>query len=606
MKHLAALNKYFWKYRVRLLAGIFFVILSNYFAVLAPEVTGYVVGKVQQYISGKPSQATENYSASVMALINWLQHFNFSKIVLISSIVILLLALLRGVFMFLMRQTLVVMSRYIEYDLKNEIFSHYQQLDMGFFKTHSTGDMMNRITEDVSRVRMYAGPALMYTVNLIALITLCIVNMLRKDFNLTLVVISPLPILAIAIYIVNTIIHKKSEKVQSLLSDLTTNAQESYSGIRVIKSFGQEKAMLGFFSTNSEAYRKNAVSLARVEAIYFPSMTLLVGLSTLLTILIGSKMALANPDKVGIIVEFVIYINMLMFPVSAIGSVASMVQRASASQKRINEFLNTKPLVINPFKKDTAEILSGSIKFQNVTFTYPHTGIRALRNFSLEIKPREKIMILGKTGSGKSTIAQLLLRFYDPDEGNIFIGDKNLRNASLPFLRKYISYVPQDIFLFSDTISNNIRFGSSDKNENTDTKKYAGYAAIDNEINSLDKGYETMVGERGVTLSGGQKQRVSIARALLKESPVMLFDDCLSAVDAKTEHQIVNNLNAFLKNKTTIIITHRIFLSIKFDRIIILSDGEIIESGTHAELLSHEGYYSELYNLQLNEEKTSA
>ncbi len=314
MKHLSALNKYFWKYRVRLLAGIFFVVLSNYFTVLVPEVTGYVVGKVQQYISHQPAKTKENYSASVQALINWLQHFDFSKIVLISSLIILLLALLRGVFMFLMRQTLIVMSRYIEYDLKNEVYSHYQQLDMGFFKTHSTGDMMNRIAEDVSRVRMYTGPAVMYTVNLVALITLCLVNMLRKDFHLTLVVIAPLPLLAITIYFVNTIIHKKSERVQASLSDLTTNAQESYSGIRVIKSFVQEKAMMGFFSKNSEAYRKNAVSLAKVEAIYFPSMTLLVGLSTLLTILIGSKMALANPDKVGIIVEFVIYINMLMFP----------------------------------------------------------------------------------------------------------------------------------------------------------------------------------------------------------------------------------------------------------------------------------------------------
>ena len=465
---------------------------------------------------------------------------------------------------------------------------------------------MNRIAEDVSRVRMYCGPAVMYTANLLALITLCLVNMLRKDFHLTLVVVAPLPLLAITIYFVNTIIHKKSERVQSLLSDLTTNAQESYSGIRVIKSFVQEKAMLGFFSKNSEAYRKNAVSLAKVEAIYFPSMTLLVGLSTLLTILIGSKMALTNPDKVGIIVEFVIYINMLMFPVSAIGSVASMVQRAAASQKRINEFLDTKPLVTDPIKNNADETFSGSIAFKNVTFTYPHTGIRALHNFSLEVKPGEKVMILGKTGSGKSTLAQLLLRFYDPDKGEIFIGDKNIRYASLTALRNYISYVPQDVFLFSDTVDNNIRFGLHNNNNNIEVTKYAEYAAVNNEILSLDKGYETMVGERGVTLSGGQKQRVSIARALLKESPVMLFDDCLSAVDAKTEHKIVSNLNSFLQNKTTIIITHRIFLSIKFDKIIILSDGEIAEAGSHAELLNRNGYYAELYNLQMSEERAPA
>jgi len=603
MKHLSALNKYFWKYRVRLLAGIFFVIASNYFTVLAPEVTGFVVGKVQQYISNKPAKTTENYSASVKFLIGWLQHFDFSKIVIICSIVILILALLRGLFMFFMRQTLIVMSRHIEYDLKNAVYTHYQKLDMGFFKTHSTGDMMNRIAEDVSRVRMYTGPAVMYTVNLVALITLCLVNMLRKDFNLTLVVIAPLPILAITIYIVNTIIHKKSERVQALLSDLTTNAQESYSGIRVIKSFVQEKAMLGFFKKNSEAYRRNAVSLAKVEAIYFPSMTLLVGLSTLLTILIGSKMALANPDKVGIIVEFVIYINMLMFPVSAIGSVASMVQRASASQKRINEFLDTKPLVVNPVKELTT--LGGSILFKNVSFTYPHTGIKAINNLSFEVKPGEKIMILGKTGSGKSTIAQLLLRFYDPDKGAIFIGDKNIHDINLFSLRNYISYVPQDVFLFSDSVANNIRFGLRDQHQDADIRKYADYAAIDNEIASLDKGYETMVGERGVTLSGGQKQRVSIARALLKQGSIMLFDDCLSAVDAKTEYRIVENLNMFLQNKTTIIITHRIFRSIQFDKIIILADGEIAESGTHEDLLAKEGYYAELYNLQLSEEKSA-
>ncbi len=605
MKHLSALNKYFWKYRVRFLAGIIFVIVSNYFAVLAPEVTGYVIGQVQQYISGNHTSVKENYSASIVVLIRWMRNLNFKNLVIVCSLTILLLALLRGLLMFFMRQTLIVMSRHIEYDLKNEIYNHYQELDAGFFKTHSTGDMMNRITEDVSRVRMYTGPAIMYTANLIALITLCLVNMLRKDMYLTLVVIAPLPILAITIYIINNIIHKKSERVQALLSDLTTNAQESYSGIRVIKSFVQEKAMFGFFSNNSEAYRKNAVSLAKVEAIYFPSMTLMVGLSTLLTILIGSNMALHNPDKVGIIVEFVLYINMLMFPVSAIGSVASMVQRASASQKRINEFLNTKPIITNPFKHNKKdEILSGSIIFKNVSFTYSHTGVKALKNISFEVKAGEKIMILGKTGSGKSTIAQLLLRFYDPDEGSISIGEKNIRNINLKNLRNYISYVPQDIFLFSDTIANNIRFGLKKDSSADEIKQYANYAAIHNEILSLDKGYETMVGERGVTLSGGQKQRVSIARALLKEGHIMLFDDCLSAVDAKTENTIVNNLNEFLNHKTTIIITHRIFVSIPFDKIFILDDGAIVESGTHDELLAANGYYSELYNLQLHEEET--
>ncbi len=344
MKHLAALNKYFWRYRVRLFAGIIFVILSNYFAVLAPEITGFIVGEVQQYLSGIPrAGTTHEYQKPVELFVQWVRTTDFSNLVLLSSALILVLALLRGLLMFFMRQTIIVMSRHIEYDLKNDIYSHYQQLDAGFFKTHSTGDMMNRITEDVSRVRMYAGPSIMYLTNLVALISFCLINMLRKDMYLTLIVVAPLPLLAFMMYMVNTIIHKKSENVQRLLSTLTTNAQEAYSGIRVIKSFVQEKAMLGFFKENSEEYRKNTIGLARVDALYFPGISLMIGLSTLLTILVGGRMALIDPQKVGVIVEFVIYINMLTFPVSSIGWVASMIQRASASQKRFNEFLDTEP-----------------------------------------------------------------------------------------------------------------------------------------------------------------------------------------------------------------------------------------------------------------------
>ncbi len=360
--------------------------------------------------------------------------------------------------MFFMRQTIIVMSRHIEYDQKNEVYQHYQKLDAGFYKTHSTGDLMNRITEDVSRVRMYVGPALMYSINLLALISFCLVNMLRKDVHLTVLVLAPLPLLAITIYFVNTIINKKSERVQASLSDLTTNAQESYSGIRVIKSFVQEKTMLGFFKKNSETYRKNAIELAKVEAIYFPSMALMIGLSTLLTVLAGGKMALADPTKVGLIVEFVIYINMLTFPVSSIGWVASMVQRAAASQKRLNEFLQTVPNIADT-KNATPHILKGDIVFDNVSFTHPHTGIKALQHFSITIKEKEKVLILGKTGSGKSTFAQLLLRFYNVDEGKITIGHKNIKEFPLQNLREQISYVPQDVFLFSDTVANNISFG---------------------------------------------------------------------------------------------------------------------------------------------------
>lgn len=607
MKHLAAVNKYFWKYRYRFIIGIFFVVASNYFGVLAPEITGFVVNAVQQHLPGaKPAHSHEAYNSVVNAFVGWVQTMSFSQLVLICSLTILELALLRGFFMFMMRQTLVVMSRHIEYDMKNEVYEHYQKLDAGFFKTHRTGDLMNRISEDVSRVRMYMGPAVMYFVNLVSLIALCLVNMFRKDLYLSLIVLSPLPLLAVTIYFVNTIIHKKSEQVQSLLSDLTTNAQESYSGIRVIKSFVQEKAMLLFFKKNSEAYRKQAVGLAKVEAIYFPSMTLLVGLSTLLTVLIGGRMALADPSKIGIIVEFVIYINMLTWPVTAIGSVASLIQRASASQKRLNEFLHTEPTIQSPAITVKDLQVKGDIVFDNISFTYEHTGIQALKNFSLTVKEGEKVLILGRTGSGKSTLAQLLLRFFDPDKGRITIGEKDIRTIPLQQLRDNISYVPQDVFLFSDTIEHNISFGLNKEPGKEQIINAAKNAAIHNEIISLPKGYETMVGERGVTLSGGQKQRISIARALIKEPQIMVFDDCLSAVDAKTENQIINNLYSVLGNKTAILITHRIFTVLNFDQVIIVDDGEIIEQGTHEELLAANGYYAELYQLQTSQEAATA
>lgn len=599
MKHLSAVNKYFWKYKVRFIVGILFVAASNYFAVLAPQVTSYVVNQVQQRLPNAKHTAERHWNDPLVQwFINIMEPLkgNFIKLIAICSITILMLAIIRGILMFLMRQTIIVMSRHIEFDQKNEIFAHYQLLDANFYKTHSTGDMMNRMTEDVSRVRSYTGPAIMYLINLITLIAFCVINMLRKDAALTLYVLAPLPLLALTIYIVNQIIYKKSERIQSLLSDLTTNAQESYSGIRVIKSFVQEKAMLGFFAKNSEDYRNNAIGLAKVESIYFPSMALMIGLSTLITILIGGIQALHDPLKVGVIVEFVIYINMLQFPVSAIGWVASMIQRASASQKRLNEFLDTQPAI-----SDHGKVLNeveGNIRFNNINFIYPHTGIHALKDFSLKIKKGEKVLVLGKTGSGKSTIAQLLLRFYDPQSGEITIGERKIADYSLQRLREQVSYVPQDIFLFSDTVANNISFGLKENINPEQISKAARQASVENEIFQFAKGYETMVGERGVTLSGGQKQRISIARGLIKQPGIVVFDDCLSAVDTATENTIISNLYQYLQDKTAIIITHRIFTLLRFDKIVILSDGRITEQGTHDQLMLQNGYYAELYKLQ--------
>lgn len=601
MKHLKAVNKYFWKYRVRFFVGTIFVVASNYFAVLAPQVTGYVINQVQNRLPGAKPIVEKNWHDP---LVQWfigkmdLLQNDFIKLVAICSIVLLVLAILRGILMFFMRQTIIVMSRLIEFDQKNQVFTHYQELDINFYRTHSTGDLMNRITEDVSRVRMYTGPAVMYLINLVTLIWLSVVNMVRKDAMLTLYVLAPLPLLAITIYVVNTIIHKRSEKIQGLLSDLTTNAQESYSGIRVIKSFVQEKAMLGFFNKNSEDYKRNAIGLAKVEAIYFPSMALMIGISTLATILIGGIQALNDPGKVGVIVEFVLYINMLVFPVSAIGWVASMIQRASASQKRLNEFLDTKPAITDVALKQEVEI-RGDIRFDNVTFIYPHTGIVGLKNFDLHIVEGEKVLILGKTGSGKSTVAQLLLRFYEPTIGQVSINQKKLNEYPLRQLRQQISYVPQDVFLFSDSVENNISFGLENPAEKGQVATAARQASVDKEIHHFAKGYDTMVGERGVTLSGGQKQRLSIARSLIKKPQIVVFDDCLSAVDTATENAIIGNLYQFLNNKTAIIITHRIFTLFNFDKIVVLDNGRIAEMGTHKNLMDAKGYYYELYYTQV-------
>jgi ATP-binding cassette, subfamily B, multidrug efflux pump len=635
LKHLKAVNKYLWKYRWRLLLGMLFVILSNYFRILTPQITGYVVNSVNKELrdnlaghktttSGESSHAgnpanpaalqpvvtspnntvntrdTVNYDILVRKVIRLLdaRHSTIGYKVAACGITLLVLALISGFFLFLMRQTIIVMSRNIEYDQKKEIYAHYQQLDMNFYKTHSTGDLMSRMAEDVSRVRMYTGPAMMYLANLLVTIGFSLFFMLRKDPLLSFYVLTPLPILAITIYYVNTIIHKRSEHIQALLSNLTTNAQESYSGIRVIKSFVQENAMLRFFSHNSEEYRKNAVGLAKIESIYFPSMGLMIGLSTLMAIMIGGIYVIygRHNTDLGTITEFVIYITMLTFPVSAIGWVASMVQRASASQKRLNEFLDTASTIQNP-PEPVAVPLHGNISFQGVDFTYPNTGIHALKEFNLEIRKGEKVVIIGRTGSGKTTIAQLLLRMYDPNQGKILIDGTDLRRFDLQDLRRQISYVPQDVFLFSDTVSGNIQFGL-DHSDAEKVRQAAHYASVEKEIEGFAERYDTMIGERGVTLSGGQKQRISIARGLIKDPEIIVFDDCLSAVDAKTEKEILGNLYQYLQHKTAIIITHRIFSLFDFDRIVVLEDGKIVESGTHRELMELNGYYTYLYEQQ--------
>lgn len=598
MQDLKALNVYFWKYRWRLLLGILFIAISNYFGMLAPQMTGFVVDEVQRHLTGNNSTTSRLIDPLVQYAIHVFRNLNlnFSSLIMACGLLLLVFALLRGFFMFLMRQTIIVMSRHIEYDQKNEVYAHYQKMDLHFFKVNATGDLMSRMAEDVSRVRMYTGPAIMYLVNLTVLIGISLFFMFSKDAELALYVLSPLPILAFAMYFVNTFINRKSEKIQAQLSDITTTAQESYSGIRVIKSFGQETASLNFFNDQSEEYRKSGQALSTMEAVYFPAIGLLIGLSTILTIYIGSVYQLQHKISAGTIAEFVVYINMLTFPVSAIGWVASNIQRASASQKRLNEFLQTEASIQNPPLPIPVSAID-SVTFDNVDFIYPHTGIHAIKNMSLSLHRGQKMAIIGKTGSGKSTIAQLILRMYDPQQGTITINGEKLRSIDLEQYRSLIGYVPQDVFLFSDTIRSNINFGSSDDSPQKAIKA-AEQAVILNEVNTLPEGMDTKIGERGVTLSGGQKQRISIARAIARDSDLLIFDDCLSAVDLNTEHLITQNLNRLLENRTALIITHRIFPGFQFDKILVMEDGKIIEEGTHDQLMALKGYYHSLANIQ--------
>lgn len=601
MRHLAYLNKFFWKYRWRFLMGIAFVGLANWFRVWQPKVIRDALDTVIHQV--KHYQETGGIAAHPEA------YSELGKQIAWFGAGVIALALAMGLFMFFMRQTIIVMSRLIEYDMRKELFAHYEKLDLAFFKRNSTGDLMSRISEDVSKVRMFLGPTILYGLDLLFLFVLTISSMLRVNVTLTLWSLLPLPFLSISIYWVSTMINRRSEKIQQQLAALTSTAQEVYSGIRVVKSYAQEDAMGRHFAAQSEEFRQKSLGLIRVDAFFYPLMLLMVGASTIITVYVGGLQVVAGHITAGNIAEFVIYINMLTWPVTAIGWIASLTQQAAASQKRINEFLGTQPQIVSPGKPVSPASMTqpiavgtghyrGHIVFDNVTFVYPDTGIKALENVSFEVMPGEKLAIIGRTGSGKTTIADLLVRMYDVTEGRILLDGVDLRELDLFQLRRHIGYVPQDMFLFSDTVWGNIAFGK-DGISQEEAEFFARSAAVHDDIMGLPKGYETLVGERGVTLSGGQKQRISIARAFAKKPDIVLLDDCLSAVDTNTESQILGYLDQALADKTAIIITHRIYGMLQFDKIIVLQDHRISEAGTHESLLAAGGYYAEMFEKQL-------
>lgn len=588
MKELQYLNKYFIKYKYRFLLGLFITIIAQVFSLFTPELIGNSIKVIEEFVKS---------SSKDISLL---------KVTLLKNIFyILATTIIAGFFTFLMRQTLIVMSRYVEFDLKNEIFNHYQNLSQDFYKRNRTGDLMNRISEDVGKVRMYVGPAVMYSLNTFMRFTIVVIYMYNISPKLTLYSLLPLPLLSYSIFKISSEIHKRSSAFQKNLSNLFSITQEIFSGIRVIKAYAiEDKKEKEFLDLTSES-KKKAMDLAKMNALFGPLMILLIGLSNLVVVFVGGSMYMNNDPEIssiGVIAQFILYINMLTWPVASLGWVSSLVQEAEASQERINEFLKEEPKIKNTAVGNS--IIEGNIAFKNVSFIYEDTQIKALNNISFEIKKGKTLAIFGKTGSGKSTILTLISRLYDTTDGEITIDNKDITSLNLYDLRNQISVVPQDSFLFSDSIKNNIKFG----NENaTDEQVIAAAkkAVVHENIITFKEKYETVLGERGITLSGGQKQRVSIARALIKNAPILLLDDCLSAVDTETEETILTNLLAYCKDKTTIIVSHRVSSAKNADHILILEEGEIIEQGTHSQLLEQNGYYKELYLKQLSEKETS-
>ncbi|MDC1063952.1 ABC transporter ATP-binding protein [Flavobacteriales bacterium] len=573
MKHLKYLNKFLWKYKATLFLGLFFIVLTNIFAIY-------------------PAEFVRNALDSLIEKLSNQENKNISLVLIKYGGLIVLFAILKGIFLYMTRQTIIVMSRKIEFDLKNEVFDHYQKLSIGFYKINKTGDLMNRITEDITKVRMYLGPAIMYSINLSILFSLVIYKMFAVSKILSIFVLFPLPLLAISVYFVSNRINKKSERVQAQLSTITSISQESFSGIRIIKSFTNEENTLKVFFNSCKEYTKRQIELIKIEAMFIPLIITLIGISTVLTIYIGGLEVFKGNITTGNIAEFIIYVNMLAWPVASVGWVTSLIQRASASQERINEFLKIVPEIKNINEVQTN--LNSDIIFKNVSLVYSDTNIRALDNVNFKISNNKQIGIFGKTGSGKTSIVNLICRLYDVTSGEIKINDLNIKNIDLNHLRLSIGYVPQDGYLFSGTIRENIGF-SSNKIDNDEIEIAAKKAEMIDEINSFPDKFETVIGERGIQLSGGQRQRLAIARVFYKKPEIYIFDDCLSAVDANKEQKILENLKKETNRKTTIIISHRISTLERSDNIIVMDEGEIIEEGTHHELLSNNGFFSQIH-----------